>query len=274
MTTYDPETWLETSIFQELVDSQATVLVLHAHPDDEVYATGAAIEYLAEEGCRVVLRVASKGEAGEPHADTIAIARMLRTRKFNRSCQVLGLADWGYIEAGRWLDTGGDPSPGSLTRATVDELAAAIVPHVEAVAPQAVLTVGSDGLTGHPDHILMHRAVLQAVGRTAPVYGASVRAADVAEGRRRLAKALPRVRIGPGWMRGSDRKDLITFRAPVCDTGMRKRSAMNVYLPMGGGDRLEDLAPFSPKPGNSLLLRGVLDVTGFGVERYEPPPNI
>jgi LmbE family N-acetylglucosaminyl deacetylase len=264
--------WEGLALFKDVVQNRATVLVLHAHPDDEVYATGAASRYLAEEGCRVVLRVASKGEAGEPHVDTVRMARMLRIRRFNRSCRILGMADWGYIDAGRWLDTGGDPSPGSLTSASVDELAAAIVPHIKEVAPQAVLTVGSDGLTGHPDHILMHQAVLRAVGGAAPIYGASVRAADLAEGHRRLAQILRGTPAGSGRMTGSTRTDLLTFRAPGF-VSAKKQAAMNQYGPLGW-PRLEEVVHSYPGRGDSLLLRAVLDATGFDVERYEPPLNV
>jgi LmbE family N-acetylglucosaminyl deacetylase len=38
-----------------------TALVVHAHPDDEVFATGAATIALADAGWRIVLRVATGG---------------------------------------------------------------------------------------------------------------------------------------------------------------------------------------------------------------------
>lgn len=36
-----------------------TTLVVHAHPDDEVFATGAATSVLSEQGWHVVLRTAA-----------------------------------------------------------------------------------------------------------------------------------------------------------------------------------------------------------------------
>ncbi|SVB61044.1 uncharacterized protein METZ01_LOCUS213898, partial [marine metagenome] len=44
----------------------ATVVFLHAHPDDEALASGGTMARLAEEGHRVVLVVATRGEEGEP----------------------------------------------------------------------------------------------------------------------------------------------------------------------------------------------------------------
>ena len=43
-----------------------TVVFFHAHPDDEALASGGTMARLAEEGHRVVLVVATRGEEGEP----------------------------------------------------------------------------------------------------------------------------------------------------------------------------------------------------------------
>ena len=43
-----------------------TVVVVHAHPDDEAIFTGATIRRLADHGARVVLVTATHGELGRP----------------------------------------------------------------------------------------------------------------------------------------------------------------------------------------------------------------
>ena len=43
----------------------ATMVSFHAHPDDECIACGGVIRKAAEEGHRVVLVVATRGELGE-----------------------------------------------------------------------------------------------------------------------------------------------------------------------------------------------------------------
>ncbi|MEW2498533.1 PIG-L deacetylase family protein [Streptomyces nodosus] len=250
-----------------------TVLVLHAHPDDEVFATGVAAASLARQGCRVVLRVASGGEVGEPSAATARNARRLRAVRLGRACRTLGM-EWGWLDAGRWLDTGGIPAPDSLTSASVDDLADAIAREVRRFAPEAILTVGSDGLTGHPDHILMHRAVTRAVEGTARVFGASLRASDVAAGRQLLARVLPGVEVGSGRMTGSTREDLLTLDEPFYApfrAGQVRRDAMNYYGPGLGTLPLADLVRVYPGRGDSLLLRAVFDAVGWSTERYEPP---
>src|SRR6195952_6033504 len=44
---------------------EATVLLLHAHPDDETLGTGALMARLVAEGVRVVLITGTRGERGE-----------------------------------------------------------------------------------------------------------------------------------------------------------------------------------------------------------------
>ncbi|HEX8868146.1 MAG TPA: PIG-L family deacetylase, partial [Lentzea sp.] len=43
----------------------ATLVTFHAHPDDECIVTGGVMRKAFEEGHRVVLVVATRGEAGE-----------------------------------------------------------------------------------------------------------------------------------------------------------------------------------------------------------------
>ena len=43
----------------------ATLVTLHAHPDDEAIATGGTMAKAAAAGHRVILVVATKGEHGE-----------------------------------------------------------------------------------------------------------------------------------------------------------------------------------------------------------------
>ena len=58
-----------------------TALVVHAHPDDEVFATGAATSVLSEQGWHVVLRVATAGMHGA-------------SDHLSASCALLGIAEW------------------------------------------------------------------------------------------------------------------------------------------------------------------------------------
>src|SRR3954454_11476454 len=112
-----------------------TALVVHAHPDDEVFATGAATSILNDQGWHVVLRVATAGVHGA--ADHLT-----------NSCALLGIDEWDWLGTeGQWSDAGGrsGPRPRAAEQPTV--LAEEVEPAIRAIEPQLLLTVGSDGLT-------------------------------------------------------------------------------------------------------------------------------
>ena len=56
---------VETLLPEGLAASAATVLFVHAHPDDESASTGATMARLAREGAAVHLLTMSRGEMGE-----------------------------------------------------------------------------------------------------------------------------------------------------------------------------------------------------------------
>src|SRR5215217_3415182 len=94
-----------------LPTSGQTVLVIQAHPDDEVFSGGAAIPALVARGVQVILRIVTGGEAAELGANpklTVAQARAKRVQKLEKSCAALGIASWDWLgEEGRWVDFGG-----------------------------------------------------------------------------------------------------------------------------------------------------------------------
>ncbi|MGO1878671.1 MAG: PIG-L family deacetylase, partial [Brevibacterium yomogidense] len=51
---------------------EATVLFVHAHPDDESIATGGTLAHLVRAGARVVVLTATRGEGGEVIGEQLA----------------------------------------------------------------------------------------------------------------------------------------------------------------------------------------------------------
>ncbi|MGH3496236.1 MAG: PIG-L deacetylase family protein [Nocardioidaceae bacterium] len=64
----------------ELPPSHAVVVVLAAHPDDEVLALGGMLAELSARGCDLAFVTATDGEACHPHSPTISPAAMARVR--------------------------------------------------------------------------------------------------------------------------------------------------------------------------------------------------
>lgn len=138
---------------QPAPDAVRPVLLLFAHPDDEITVAPLAAS-LTRHGIPVVLALATAGENGAPADGSIKAGADLATvRKDEARCSAaaLGLAPprfLGFI----------DGSLGEAVRPARDRLAAlgtAVRNLVDELRPRAVITWGPDGGYGHPDHRLI-----------------------------------------------------------------------------------------------------------------------
>jgi len=136
-----------------------TVLAVFAHPDDESIACGGTLARLADEGARVVLLCASRGERGsvEGPAPDDGVGET-RSRELNEAAATLGIADVLLL----------DHPDGNLRWAHVSELHAQIMMTVRHYEPAAVITFGEDGLYWHVDHIGVHERTTTAVRNLGP----------------------------------------------------------------------------------------------------------
>ena len=131
-----------------------TLVAFHAHPDDEALLTAGTLARAAAEGHRVVLVVATSGEAGLVAGGGTGPALAIRRRaELERSAAALGCARvelLGYADSGMHGEAGGaqafcradpDEAAGRLAQILVDERA-------------DVLTIYDPaGGYGHPDHV-------------------------------------------------------------------------------------------------------------------------
>lgn len=126
---------------------------IFAHPDDESFSVGGTLARYASEGAEITLVTATSGEAGETGSGPIAPEELAawRERELSRAAGVLGIQDVRLL---RFAD-GGLPHQ-------ADELCAAIARALRDIWPQVVLTEDVQGITGHPDHIAVTKAVLRA----------------------------------------------------------------------------------------------------------------
>ena len=144
-----------------------TMVTFHAHPDDECIVSGGVMRMAADQGHRVVLVVATRGEHGEVEEGFLAEGEPLWQRRVvetHAAADILGVQRvefLGYVDSGMM----GEPTnglPGSFWTASIAEAAqrlAAIL--LEETAD--VLTIYDDnGNYGHPDHIQVHRVGVRA----------------------------------------------------------------------------------------------------------------
>ena len=152
------------------------LLLVHAHPDDEVIASGATMAKYAAEGAHVTLVTCTLGEEGEvlvpglTHlaADKEDTLGEHRIGELAAAMKALGVTDHRFLGgAGRWRDSGmmGLPTndrPDCFWQADMDEAVGALVPIIREVRPQVVVTYNENGGYGHPDHIQAHRVAVAA----------------------------------------------------------------------------------------------------------------
>src|SRR5215471_13583077 len=99
-----------------------SLLLVHAHPDDESIGTGATMAKYAAEGARVTLVTCTLGEQGEvipPSLAHLAAGREDRLGEYrigelDAACAVLGVTDHRFLGGpGRWRDSGMMGTPGN-----------------------------------------------------------------------------------------------------------------------------------------------------------------
>src|SRR3982074_2965608 len=107
-----------------------TLLLVHAHPDDEAISTGGVMMKAKSHGHRVVLVPATRGEVGEIYnMDPVASRPRLgeiRTEELKAAGEILGvdrLEVLGYRDSGM-VDTPDNKEPPSFHQARLDEGAA------------------------------------------------------------------------------------------------------------------------------------------------------
>jgi LmbE family N-acetylglucosaminyl deacetylase len=140
--------------------ARPTVVVLHAHPDDEAIFTGLTIRRLTAAGARVVLVTATGGEEGEsrvplPRGESV---RGRRVAELERACELLGVA---RLEVLPYRDSGchrGPFRPDSLGAAPVAEIARRVAAVTEGEGAAAIVYDDPNGIYGHIDHVQAHRA--------------------------------------------------------------------------------------------------------------------
>jgi N-acetyl-1-D-myo-inositol-2-amino-2-deoxy-alpha-D-glucopyranoside deacetylase len=172
-----------------------SLLLVHAHPDDESIATGATMAKYAAEGARVTLVTCTLGELGEiiPPALQHLLPDELgeyRIGELARACAALGVTDHRFLGGvGRWRDSGmmglpDNDDPRCFWQADVDEAAADLAAVIREVAADVIVSYDANGFYGHPDHIQAHRVARrghQMTGETARFYATVIPRSVLAE---------------------------------------------------------------------------------------------
>lgn len=167
----------------------SAVLAVSAHPDDDTLFAGGSLARWAGEGYAVYTLCTTRGEGGEVgDLNLPSKAELGKHREQEARCAAaeLGEKDIFFLDyEDPAMEIDGVARP---IEATLDEFSAAIAAHLDRLRPAIVLTHGSDGEYGHPQHRFTHLAARAAIQRLAPwrpreFYTWMARAVDNAEDR-------------------------------------------------------------------------------------------
>lgn len=220
-----------------------TLLLVHAHPDDESIFGGGAIIKAHREGKRVVLVTCTGGEVGEIHnmdeAENRPRLKEVRRQELERAAEILGVDRivWlGYRDSGM-AGTGDNQNPESFHMAPLDETAAKLAPVIEEEAPDVVVTYGPDGVYGHPDHVKAHETAvaaweLLAAKSSAParLWYAVIPRSGMEEFRRRLEESGEDASAFDGGTIAGVPDDQIDAVLDVQDVAEQKRRAFQAHV--------------------------------------------
>ena len=218
----------------------ATITFFHAHPDDEAIATGGTMAALADEGHRVVLVTATRGELGEipdgllDPGESLADRRMV---ELTEACRVLGVGRQTFLD---YLDSGmageaTNDAAGQLRRRRCRRGRRGAWPRIlTEEAADVLVTYDEHGGYGHPDHVQVHRVGMRAAdagrdpgglhGHHEPRLHAELWPSGSSRRSGSLPKAAP-----TGWTPWASRPSRLTTEVDVAPWIERKRQAMTAH---------------------------------------------
>ncbi len=253
--------------------ARRTLVLFHAHPDDEALLTAGTMARAAAEGHRVVLVVATDGELGltdeATYGTTGDALAATRSRELAASARALGVArtvELGHADSGSGPQVLPDP-PGRrrFVRVPLETAAEQLAAVLLEERADVLTTYDPNGGYGHRDHVRVHE-VGQRAAEIARERGLPVTVLWATVPRDLLCRALDLVakvyRFPPEFDRDSfDRaycaSSRITHRIPVGRYAATKRAAMRAHASQasGPGDRTLALLARIPRPLYDLVFR-------------------
>lgn len=157
-------------------------LFAHAHPDDETLASGVLIAHLLDLGHEVYVLTATRGEQGEvvpgPWSHLVGTPALVERRMDELAGALaelgvtgsawLGAPERVYRDSGMvWVRPGlAGPADRTdaeaLSVAPLELVVSDIVAYAERIGAEVLVSYDADGGYGHPDHVRMHDASVEA----------------------------------------------------------------------------------------------------------------
>ena len=254
--------------------TRRTLVVFHAHPDDEALLTAGTMARAAAEGHRVVLVVATDGALGltdesayGTKGDALAATRR---RELETSARALGVSrtvELGHADSGSDAVLLPDP-PGArrFVRVPLDEAAEPLAAVLLEEDADVLTTYDPNGGYGHRDHVRVHEVGARAAelarerGLVVTLLWATVprdlicRAIDLVARVYRFPPEFDRSSFERAFVPGAQ----VTHRIAVRRHIRAKRASMRAHASQGaaagGGDRTLGMLVRIPRPVYDLVF--------------------
>jgi len=135
------------------------ILCMFAHPDDESFGVGGVLAGYAAQGVPVDLLCATRGQAGQlgdPPVTTREGLGAVRETALRAAGTLLGIREVIVL----------DYEDGTLRDVPYAPLLAIVMETYRRLRPTTVICFGPNGISGHPDHTVTHRAATEAFWRS------------------------------------------------------------------------------------------------------------
>ena len=158
----------------------STLMVVHAHPDDEASNTGGLLRLAAEQGHTTIVVTCTNGDLGEVHLPDVRLhprrdpadrqrLALIRQEELAQAAAILGITHvylLGYHDSGM---AGWDSNQErqAFVQAPLEDVTGRLVPLIRRHRPEVVVTYDAHGGYGHPDHIMAHRVTMASVAAAA-----------------------------------------------------------------------------------------------------------
>ena len=156
-------------------EPQPTLMIVHAHPDDEASQTGGILAHYAREGVRTVLVTCTDGRQGDgrggskpgdrDHQPSQVAAQ--RSRELLESAKALTITEvvqLGYPDSGM-PESPDDIAPDAFSRIDGEPVVQLLEDLLRHYQPDVLVTYPPNGLYSHPDHLRTHELTVKAFTR-------------------------------------------------------------------------------------------------------------
>lgn len=239
-----------------------TLVAVFAHADDESVAAPILHRY-AREGARVYLIVATDGAQGGAHTSIPRGPELARVRSEEARCSTdaLGILPpilLGFPDArlGTYVD-----DPGRLFKLTEQ-----LREELQRLRPDALITWGPDGGTGHPDHRLVSSLVTQLVRAGVPGVPERLFYGSIPlEGMRAVDPSRPE----PAWLVPQSRYFSVRIAFTPTDAEAAQQS-MACHRTQFPDDVLQRIAKMRDRMWNGTLSLVPFRSTDAGTDIFQP----